>query len=279
MELKRYRHPVIFYSLSVIIPWVCWFILAAISNSPSWSNPRVVFWASLLGVAGLAGPMITAFALIFPDKEMRGELLNSLINFKGIKAIYWILTFAVFPVSILLAQAISLLFGNSPEQFRLVEHMSFSAGIFPAWFLLVIAPIMEEFGWHTYGIHCLRQRWNLIVTCVIFGIIWGVWHMPLSFVKGYYQNVLVSTGVLYSANFLLSLIPYLIIDNWLYYKTNRNMFLEVAFHFMAGFSNEVFRTHPDSKVIQTGLLLIFAVVLVIKENEFFFSKKHEVILH
>jgi membrane protease YdiL (CAAX protease family) len=204
---------------------------------------------------------------------MRKELLNALVNFKGIKPIYWVLTLALFPVSILLAQAISLLFGHGPEQFRLVEHMSFSAGIFPAWFLLALAPIMEEFGWHTYGIHCLRQKWNLIVTCVIFGVIWGVWHMPLSFVKGYYQNVLVSTGVLYSVNFLVSLIPYVIIDNWLYYKTNRNMLLEVAFHFLAGFSNEAFRTHPDSKVIQTALLLIFAVVLVIKEKEFFFSKK------
>jgi len=99
--------------------------------------------------------------------------------------------------------------------------------------------------------------------------------MPLSFVKGYYQNVLVETGVIYSVNFLVSLIPYLIIGNWLYYKTNRNMFLVILFHFFAGFSNEIFQTHPDSKVIQTILLLIFSIIIICKEKIFFFSKSHE----
>jgi hypothetical protein len=99
--------------------------------------------------------------------------------------------------------------------------------------------------------------------------------MPLSFVKGYYQNVLVETGVIYSINFLVSLIPYLIIDNWLYYKTNRNMFLEVLFHFEAGFFNELFQTHPDSKIIQTILLLLFSIILICKEKTFFFSKSPE----
>ncbi|ULQ58627.1 CPBP family intramembrane metalloprotease [Brucepastera parasyntrophica] len=213
--------------------------------------------------------------LILPDQEMRKELFSSVFNFKGIRPVFWVLTFALFPVSILAAQAISLLFGYSVSQFRLVEHMSFSAGIFPAWFLLILAPILEELGWHTYGIHCLRNRFNLFVTCIIFGVIWGLWHMPLSYVKGYYQNVLAETGIIYSINFLVSLIPYLIINNWLYYKTNRNLVLVIIFHFLAGFSNEIFRTHPDSKIIQTVLLLIFSVIIICKEKSFFFSKSPE----
>lgn len=227
---------------------------------------------SMLGLIGLCGPLAIAMRLILPDKEMRRELLASILNFKGIKPRYWVMTFTLFPVSILLAQAISLLFGHSVEQFRFVEHMSFTAGIFPAWFLLILAPILEEFGWHSYGIHCLRNRFNLFTTCIIFGGVWGIWHMPLSFVNGYYQNVLAEEGIVYSVNFLVSLIPYVLISNWLYYKTNRNMFLVVVFHLLAGFSNEIFRTHPDSKVIQTVLLLILAVVIIRKEKRFFFDR-------
>jgi membrane protease YdiL (CAAX protease family) len=249
--------------------------LAWLSHSQLWENHTVVFYGSILGVIGLCGPFGIAMFLILPDKEMREELLSAIFNFKGIRPIFWILTFAIFPISILTAQGISLIFGHSISQFKIVENMSFSAGIFPAWFLLIIAPIFEEFGWHTYGIHCLRNRFNLLVTCIIFGLVWGIWHMPLSFVKGYYQNVLVETGIIYSINFLVSLIPYLIIDNWLYYKTNRNMFLEVVFHFMAGFSNEIFQTHPDSKIIQTILLLIFSIIIIVKEKSFFFNKSHE----
>jgi membrane protease YdiL (CAAX protease family) len=275
LQLKKYKHPILFYGTAILVPWFCWFILAWLSHSKWWGNSTIVFWGSILGLIGLCGPFAIAMVLILPDKEMRQELLSALVNFKAIRPIYWILTFAIFPLSILTAQAISLLFGHSVSQFKFVENMSFSAGIFPAWFLLILAPILEEFGWHTYGIHCIRRNCNLLITCLIFGVIWGIWHMPLSFVNGYYQNVLVETGIMYSINFLVSLIPYLIIDNWLYYKTNRNMLLEVLFHFLAGFSNEIFRTHPDSKIIQTILLLLFAIVLICKEKSFFFSKTHD----
>ena len=251
------------------------FIAAWLSRSPAWENPSVVFWGSVLGIIGLSIPFVAAMFLILPDKEMRKELYSATFNFKGIRPGFWILTLTLFPASILLAQAISLLLGHSLSQFKLVEHLSFTAGIFPAWFLLVLAPILEEFGWHTYGIHCLRNRLNLLWTSVIFGIVWGVWHMPLSFIKGYYQEVLVETGVLYSINFMVSLIPYLIIGNWIYYKTKRNMLLVVVFHLLAGFSNEIFQTHPDSKVIQTVLLLILSIAIICKDKAFFFSKSHD----
>jgi hypothetical protein len=37
----------------------------------------------------------------------------------------------------------------------------------------------------------------------------------------------------------------------------------------------MFATHPDSKVIQTGLLLVLSAVLVIKERRFFFEREYE----
>lgn len=272
MQLQKYNRPVLFYSVSIFIPWLCWFAWAWMSHSPAAENPATVFWGSMLGLLGLCGPFLMAMILILSDREMRRELRSSLFNFRGIKTKYWVMTFALFPVSILTAQAISLLFGHSTEQFRFVEQMSFTAGIFPAWFLLALAPILEELGWHTYGIHSLRSRFNLFTTCMIFGVVWGVWHMPLSFVKGYYQNVLVEEGIIYSVNFLVSLIPYVLISNWLYYKTNRNMLLVIVFHFLAGYSNEIFQTHPDSKLIQTVLLLILATVIVCREKRFFFDR-------
>ena len=275
MKLEKYRHPFIFYGIAVFVPWALWFTVGAISHSPLWEAPGWLIFASMLGLIGLLTPMVTAFTLILPDRQMRDELKSACTNFKEVRWFWYAFVF-LFPfVVILLAQAVSLLFGHSAEQFRFVENFSFSAGIFPAWFLLIIAPIIEEFGWHTYGIHCVRRRFNLFTTCFIFGIIWGVWHMPLSTVKDYYQSNLNENGIIYQINFLVSLIPYLIIDNWCYYKTKRNMFLQIAQHFVFGFSMELFRTHPDSKVNHTVLLLIFSIVIVIKERKFFFAKSFE----
>ena len=86
--------------------------------------------------------------------------------------------------SILLAQAISLLFGYSPSQFVITGHFTFTSGIFPVWFLLIIAPIFEELGWHSYGTDCLRNRMNLFTASLLFGVFWGIWHLPAFFLSG-----------------------------------------------------------------------------------------------
>jgi len=272
MKIEKYRHPIIFYGIAVIVPWTLWSVTALISHSHLWNDKGWKTFASIIGLLGLCAPMITAFALILSDKDMKKELISACINFRRISWKWYTFVF-LFPFAvILLAQAISLLFGHSTDQFRFVENFSFTAGAFPAWFILIIAPIIEEFGWHTYGIHCVRRHFNLFATSIIFGIIWGIWHMPLSFINGYYQNVVAKTGIIYSINFMVSLIPYLIIDNWTYYKTKRNMFLQISQHLVFGFSMELFRTHPDSKLIHTVLLTISCVVIVLREKKFFFSK-------
>ncbi|MDR2362915.1 MAG: hypothetical protein LBD65_00660 [Spirochaetaceae bacterium] len=114
-----------------------------------------------------------------------------------------------------------------------------------------------------------------MTTGVIFGTIWGLWYAPLGLIKGSYQEAVAETGLVYSINFMVSLVPCLIMDNWRYYKTNRNMLLEILFHFEANFFNEIFRTRPGSKIIQTVLLLIFSVVIICKEKTFFFSRSPE----
>jgi membrane protease YdiL (CAAX protease family) len=272
VKLEKYRHPVLFYLVAVLVPWALWFIWGALSHSALYDKPGWMIFGSILGLAGLMAPMACALALILPDREMRDELVSACVNFKGIHAGWYILTFALPLGSVLLAQAVSLLFGYSAGQFRLAGNFSFNAGIFPTWFVMILAPVIEEFGWHTYGVHCVRRRFSLFASCFVFGVIWGAWHMPLSTVKGYYQAVLVEMGPLHSINFLVSLIPYLIIDNWMYYKTKRNMFLEVAFHWAMGYSMEIFQTHPDTKIIHTILLAVFSAVIVIRERKFFFDK-------
>lgn len=115
-------------------------------------------------------------------------------------------------------------------------------------------------------------RFNLFTTSILFATYWAVWHFPLSTIKGYYHSNLEVSGLLYSLNFILSLLPFVIIMNWIYYKSRRNIILTIVFHITAGLFNEIFATHPMSKVIQTGLLAMLAIYLVERDKELFFSK-------
>jgi hypothetical protein len=202
-------------------------------------------------------------------------LKQRLIGLKGIKITYGLLTCFLMLASILLAQAISLLFGHSADQFHLAGRASFFAGLFPGWFLLFLAPLVEELAWHSYGTDCLRQRMNLLKTSLLFGAFWAIWHMPLSFIKGYYHSNVAESGLIYSINFMVSLLPYVVLMNWLYYKTHRSILVAVVFHITAGCFNELFCTHPDSKVIQTVLLLALSIVVVMKNQDFFLQRDYQ----
>jgi hypothetical protein len=133
---------------------------------------------------------------------------------------------------------------------------------------------VEELAWHSYGTDCLRQKFTLFTTSMIFAVYWALWHVPLAFIDGYYHNNLVVEGALYSINFLVSIFPLILLMNWLYYKTDRNILVAVVIHLTANVFNEIFATHPDSKVIQTGLLLVLSVYLVFTQRELFFDKDY-----
>ncbi|MCC6278537.1 MAG: CPBP family intramembrane metalloprotease [Oligoflexia bacterium] len=272
MNLSKYRRPILFYFLSTVIPWFFWFIAAYISRKPL-QDAVIEFWISALGLLGLVAPVLTAFLMMYKDPVLRSDLTSRLIRFPKIKPLYFFITCFLMLGSILLAQALSLILGHSIEQFSLAKSASFSSGVFPTWFILILAPFLEELAWHSYGTDCLRARFSLFSTSLIFGLFWVIWHIPLGFIRGYYHSNVVAAGWIYSLNFALSLFPFVILMNWLYYKTDRNILVAVIFHITAGVFNEVFLTHPDSKVIQTILLLVLSVFIVMNDRSFFFKKE------
>ena len=266
MNLLNYRHPIRFYILSTLIPWFFWFFAAYLSHK----SLETKTWEGVFGLLGLISPVLVAYFMM-PSKEF----FKRIFNFKGISFKYFIITCFLMLGSILSAQLISLLFGKSIQQFQLAEGTTFTYSLFPAWFLLFLAPLLEELAWHSYGTDCLRARFNLFTSSMIFAVIWFFWHFPLGFIKDYYHNNVAESGLLYSLNFLVSLFPFVLLMNWLYYKTDRNIGIAIIFHITAGVFNELFQTHPDSKVIQTVLLIILTTYLIVKDRDFFFDRKME----
>jgi hypothetical protein len=269
MIIEKYKHPVLFYCLATLIPWAFWFAAGYISHITPHSD-QYLEMASVVAFVGLLGPVAVSYWLIRKDPELRADVYGRFFNFRSVKPVYIIIACCLMPASILLAQAVSLLFGYSASQFVITGQFTFTSGIFPVWFMLVIAPILEELGWHSYGTDCLRNRMSLFATSLLFGVFWGIWHFPLAMIRDYYQSNIVETGWIYGVNFLVSIVPFVLLMNWLYYRTGRNIVLVTVFHITAGFFNEIFATHPDSKIIQTALLLVLTTIIVLNNRSFFF---------
>jgi len=271
MNINMYKRTGLFFGLSTLIPWILWFVAGYISHIEP-INTTSQMWASIIAFIGLLAPVIVILFLAKSNKMIASDLKNRFFNFKGIDSTFIWLTFILMPFSILLAQGTSLLFGYSIEQFRFAESFSFTSGVFPVWFMLIIAPLLEELAWHSYGTDALRSRYSLFATSILFSFFWGIWHLPLTTIHNYYHSNLAEENWIYALNFLLSLFPFVLIMNWIYYKANRNIILPILFHITAGFFNEIFATHPMSKVIQTGLLSVFALYIIINDKEYFFNQ-------
>lgn len=270
--MEKYRHPILFYCLATAIPWTFWFAAGFISQITPYSDQYMKI-ASAVAFVGLLGPAGASYWLIRRDPELRADVYGRLVHFSSVRPVYLFVACFLMLGSILLAQAISLPFGYSPSQFVITGDFTFASGIFPVWFMLIIAPVLEELGWHSYGTDCLRNRMNLFTTSLLFGVFWGIWHAPLATIRDYYQSNIVQTGWIYGVNFLVSIVPFVLLMNWLYYRTGRNILIAIVFHVTAGYFNEIFATHPDSKIIQTVLLLALTTVVVLKERRLFFDRQ------
>jgi membrane protease YdiL (CAAX protease family) len=271
--IRHYKHPFLFYFLATLTPWLFWFAAGYVSHLEPEQGYHAAL-VSLLGFIGLVSPVVIAYWMMAKDEYLKNDFYRRLFTLRSVKPLYLFLTLFLMLGSILLAQAISLLFGYSADQFVITGEFTFTSGVFPIWALLIVAPLLEELAWHSYGTDCLRNRFNLFKTSIIFALFWGLWHMPLSFIDNYYHSNVVETGWIHGVNFLVSLFPFVLIMNWLYYKTGRNILVAIVFHITAGFFNEIFATHPDSKVIQTGVLTVLTVFIIIYDRKFFFEREY-----
>ena len=274
MILDKYNKTIWFYSLSLIIPWAFWFFAAYLSHLPNPSN-IIIYSQGILSFLGLIAPVFVAAYLFLSNREILDDLKTRFFKINRFPIIYLFITLFLILFTMVFAQLLSLLFGHSLSQFVITGKPSFTSALFSPWLILIAAPIIEELAWHTYGTDTLRRKFNLFYTSIIFSAYWVIWHLPLSFVNGYYHSNVVAEGWLYSLNFVFSLFVFVILINWLYFKTNRNIMIAILFHLSANISNEIFATHPDSKVIQTALLLVICIIVLIKERRMFFMKSIE----
>ena len=74
--IHAYRHTTLFYFLATVVPWSFWGLAAAISHADDYAHAGEL--ASLFAFAGLLAPTLVAFALIYRDPRLRGDVLRRL---------------------------------------------------------------------------------------------------------------------------------------------------------------------------------------------------------
>ena len=268
METNHVYKPERFFLIVFLITWISWFIAAWFSYQQGMQGLQLLFM-----VPGLLAPFIAVGVMIsgVKNKALRKDFWKRL-SLKRIKLGYLPAILLIMPIALFLATAVSLLFGHSVNQFLLSSDYTILDGqVLVSILILFLAPTFEELGWRGYGVDSIRNKFNLFKTTLIFAALWALWHLPLFFIHGYYQNELWNMGIVYVINFIVSILPATILMNWMYYKNNRSIIAAILFHFTFDLFSVLFQTEQFTKCIITLILLVISLVIILRDKAFFLT--------
>ena len=217
---------------------------------------------------GVLGPAVSAIFLtcLTGDKQERRDYWSRLISFKRIGPRWYAIIILIAPVYSVLAILTGLVIeGNIPAFDTAVGYVTHPLTIMPfAIMRLVYGPLPEELGWRGYALDRLQRKWNALVSSLVLGVIWAVWHTPMFFIRG---SLMSEVFPLWSTKFWVAMGPGIlagaVVMTWIYNNTQRSTLAAILFHFMMNFTGEFLRLPGDIKTYQFVWLTIIAIVVTL----------------
>lgn len=123
-------------------------------------------------------------------------------------------------------------------------------------FTLFVVAIGEEVGWRGWLQPHLQEKFSPLLTTVLIGIVWGLWHWPL-YVIGQYPGeptlVFVKVGLCIFLGIFFT---------WLYNRSGGNLLLMVLLHTALNNTNRVLPMTPSAG----AYLVLFIVIMIVVDK-------------
>lgn len=104
--------------------------------------------------------------------------------------------------------------------------------------LIVLGPLSEELGWRGYAQTRLQTRWNPLVSGLVVGMVWALWHLPIFLIPGTSQHELNVPFL----GFFSGITALSILFAWLQYHTGGSIWTAVFFHWIFTYAVQVITT-------------------------------------
>ncbi|KAB1196451.1 MULTISPECIES: CPBP family intramembrane glutamic endopeptidase [Haloferax] len=222
-----WRAVAVFLLLTFGWSWVFWVPRALVSEGYIESFP-------LLPELGAFGPTIAAFVLVVYADGLQGakRLAGRALQLDYPKR--WVGVALLFaPVVVFASLAVAVATDTTPS-FPWAGNLLVLPIAF-VFILLLGGPIQEEFGWRGYLLDALQERFGAVVSGVIIGLTWAIWHVPLFYIPSetiYYQNPFLG--------FAVSITLFSVLLTWVYNNTNRSLLPALLFHASFNWSQAMF---------------------------------------
>ena len=251
----------IFFTLTYFITWIFWIPLA-LSGQDVMAGPLMIAL-----VLGGFGPSIAGIIMTYRTqaREGRRDFWRRSINFRQIGAGWYAVILLIFPLVYGLAILLDMLLGGSPPGAEAIAQIAAQPASLIGMLLmgLIIGPLAEEFGWRGFALDPLQARWSALISALIIGVFWWVWHFPLFFMNGMLQNEWgVGTTAFWS--FAVTVFAFSVLYTWVFNNTRRSILAAILLHFMSNSALNVLSPLSDRVTLFTaGILALMAVVVVV----------------
>lgn len=207
-----------FLVVSFAISWGVWAPLVLGSPGPSGSVAWVIYYS------GVIGPAAAAFLCAVLGSEVTpAALLRRLTRWRV--SLVWYATAVLLPFVIRgVAVAGVVLFEGA--SWRMTVRPADTIGRIVVLMILLVP--FEEIGWRGYVLPLLQRQYTPLMSSIILGVIWGLWHLPLAWASvGYQRSNEPWRSMVY---FVATIIPVSCLATWLFNRTGESVLIVSLLH-------------------------------------------------
>jgi uncharacterized protein len=260
------RHPLItFFFLTYLLAWILWLPLVILRDTIPAPQGLIL---TLLGSAVPSLLAIVLTAIVLGRGSLR-KLLGRLLIWRVDPR--WYLVVVLAPVALAGGMvALNTLVGGPAISVNvplLAAVITLAFSIFPG------SAMGEEIGWRGYALPRLQATRSALSASLILGVIWGFYHLPLSFTGSAFRSPSIVIP------FVISTIALSVILAWVYNSTGGSLLLVVLLHATANLPLSLLLEPLGSRAVLpfwlfVGLMVAAALMVVIAAGPAHLSRKH-----
>jgi membrane protease YdiL (CAAX protease family) len=213
---------------------------------------------------GVLGPLVAAVILTAQEGGRAGlrSLLRRIVRWRVAPVWYGVVLLG--PVLLYLgSMGIEVALGGQPPSLGALFGALPMVLVYAA-YMVVFVSLGEEVGWRGYALPALQARHGALLSSVVLGTMWALWHLPLFFNPDmFYSNM----------PFVVQLaiqVPMAILFTWVFNSTGGSVLLAILLHSMINASGQLWKVMPEYSVepasaaeaaaATTHMNLMFAIV-------------------
>ncbi|MEM1540494.1 MAG: type II CAAX endopeptidase family protein [Candidatus Bathyarchaeia archaeon] len=211
------------------------------------------------------GPFLAAFLLTYLQEGYVGVKKLLVKGFDPrIRKVWYVPAFLLWPI----IAGFSILGALLAGEF-IPELVTLSQPWLVLWNFVYIfflgGPLQEEFGWRGYALPRLQARYSALISSVVLGGLWAIWHLPLNLM--YLVGPQYQVGLAWLSSTVILFIFVSMLFTWIYNNTDGSVLTALIFHTMLNLSTyvifPVFETENGPTYYLLSIIVVALIILAV----------------